>query len=96
MDKHIALINEFPYSELPRLSVLLDHMERAKRIFEGLGYSRIGFCHNDGNQKNLVWSAENGLSFIDFEVSLNNYVFWDLGYFLGCFPGSFLVSNLVN
>lgn len=66
IDKSIALINEPPYNELPRLSVLLNDMERAKRIFEELGFSRIAFCHNDASQKNLIWNANDGLSFIDF------------------------------
>ena len=116
MDKHVALINEWPYTELPRVRLLLDEMERGRSICEALGLGRIVFAHNDCNQTNLIWNPDEGLSFIDFgksqqhrtrqdglfnltdddlrpEVTMNNYAWWDLGYFLGCFPGSFLVRN---
>ena len=66
MDKSIALINEWPYTELPRARVLLDDMEKAKEICEGLGLGRIVLAHNDCNQKNLIWNSSEGLSFIDF------------------------------
>ena len=70
MDKSIALINEWPYNALPRVSELLDDMERARSICENLGEGRVVLCHNDPNQKNLLYSDEEGLSFIDFGKTL--------------------------
>lgn len=50
--------------------------------------------HNDANQKNLIWSPqERSLSFIDFEMTMNNYQAFDLGYLFGCYPGHFLVRS---
>lgn len=65
-DKSLALINEPPYNELPRVRVLFDDMEKAGKLCEALGPGRIVLSHNDCKQKNLIWSSKEGLSFIDF------------------------------
>lgn len=41
VDKSLALINEWSYNELPRVSELLDDMEKARSICEDLGLGRI-------------------------------------------------------
>lgn len=36
--------------------------------------------HNDVNQKNLIWNPQTRtLQFIDFEMSMNNYLAFEIG-----------------
>lgn len=91
IDKEIEKIDEYPYNEFPRIQTLFEQEEKFFRLLTELGFGTIGFCHNDSNQKNIIWNPqERSLGFIDFEMTMNNYVIFELGYLFGCFPGHFL------
>lgn len=47
VDEKLALIDEFPYNELPRSTKLVEYEERMKKVLTGLGFGRICFAHND-------------------------------------------------
>ena len=80
MDKQIQEINEGPYKEVPRVQVLFDCEKRLLDTIIELGLGELVLCHNDANQKNIIWNAQTRtLGFIDFEMTLKNYPALELG-----------------
>lgn len=71
MDKQILAIKEAPYTEVPRVQVLFDCEKKLLDMLMELGLGKLVLCHNDVNQKNQIWNAQNrSLGFIDFEMTL--------------------------
>lgn len=84
-------LNEFPYNRMPKTKQLFEEEADIYKIFNDLGMGRIVFCHNDSNQKNIIWNPQTRtLGFIDFEMTMNNYAVIEMGYLFGCYPGHFL------
>ena len=68
------MIKEFPFDVYPSIKSIVEDEKQIIDILKKLGMEeRLFFCHNDTNQKNIIWDYHNRtLSFIDFEMTLNN------------------------
>ena len=51
-------INEFPYNQYPKLIDLFTLRQKLISLLTQIGFGEIVFCHNDTNQKNIIWNAQ--------------------------------------
>lgn len=66
----LASVKEGPLMKMPKLNVLLEYQKRITKIFEQIGLGKTCLCHNDENQRNLIYNPKgspgNKLALIDF------------------------------
>lgn len=80
IDAGMQNISEFPYDVFPRMGTMLADQQKILALLKEIGFGEITFCHNDLNQKNLVWNPQTRkINFIDFEMTMNNYAALDIG-----------------
>jgi len=85
--------NDYPYNNFPNLLSLVDMEKTITGLLTEIGFGEITFCHNDTNQKNVIWNPqERTLGFIDFELAMNNYAILEIGQLFFCYTGHFLVD----
>jgi len=93
VDLFMDSVDEFPYNKFPRLASLNKIESKIMELWKAIGEDEIVFCHNDCNQKNVIWnSKKRTLGFIDFEMAMNNYAGMEIGELFYCFTGHFLVD----
>ena len=51
-------IDEFPYNQYPKLADLFALRQKLISLLTQIGFGEIVFCHNDTNQKNIIWNAQ--------------------------------------
>ena len=96
LDEQIEAIDAEPYRSFPKISDLFDEEQRILSKLRQLGFGRPTLCHNDLNQKNIIYNKEGSLgsrlSLIDFELVMKNYPAMELGYLFTSYAGHFLDS----
>ena len=58
VDAFLNSADEFPYNKFPRLSSLHEIDQKILSLLTQIGLGEIVFCHNDANQKNVIWNAQ--------------------------------------
>ena len=51
-------IDEFPYDQYPKLIDIFALKKKLISLLTQIGFGEIVFCHNDTNQKNIIWNAQ--------------------------------------
>ena len=83
--------DEFPYNALPNLGAIVAKKQKVLALLTETGFGEIVFCHNDINQKNVIWHPNNRtLCFLDLEMTMNNYATLEIGQTFFCSTGHFL------
>lgn len=63
--------DEFPYNKFPSMESLMVLEKQIMGLMTQIGLGDIVFCHNDTNQKNIIWNPHNHTMSRFFNLSIS-------------------------